>query len=287
MSAATTGTWLFDEERYRVYSRLALALYVLAGIALWATSQALLDRAGKPLGSDFITFWSAGQLTLEGRAASAFDAKSIFEAQRIAVPASEIGLSLALSADLPNRRRTPRAAPLCSFLLRLSGAEPRHLLRHGSALDRSPERLDDLGRFPWGLRVRPARPELAVECGLDGGRYPHAGTAPLARWRMYRSVVIQAAARPVVPICAGDCRTVAGVYRSRGDDHGLRGACDAVPWVRPVADLHRKHPLSCVRLWNRAHCTGRKCPARSFSSACSERRRPPPTSSRFWSPSQS
>ncbi len=80
---------LFDEERLRVYPRLSLLIYLLAAIAVVASSTAFIDVFGKPLGADFITFWSASLLTLQGHAADAFDVHRIFAAQQIAVPADQ------------------------------------------------------------------------------------------------------------------------------------------------------------------------------------------------------
>ena len=80
---------LFQLERMRVYPRMALFLYVLAGIGLVLSARAAVDLLGKPLGYDFITFWAAAHLTLEGHAASAFDMQAIFEAERLAVPAND------------------------------------------------------------------------------------------------------------------------------------------------------------------------------------------------------
>ncbi|MEN6541495.1 glycosyltransferase family 87 protein [Parvibaculum sp.] len=80
---------LFDEERMRVYPRLSLLVYLLAAMGVVASSTALIDIFGKPLGYDFITFWSASLLTLQGHAVDAFDFHKIFVAQRIAVPAGQ------------------------------------------------------------------------------------------------------------------------------------------------------------------------------------------------------
>lgn len=79
---------LFDAERMRVYPRLLLVVYLFAAIGIVATSTSLVDVFGKPLGYDFITFWSASLLTLQGHGIDAFDAAKIYAAQRIAVPAS-------------------------------------------------------------------------------------------------------------------------------------------------------------------------------------------------------
>ncbi len=79
---------LFDPERLRVYPRMALAVYVLAGLAVVASATAMIDIFGKPLGYDFITFWGASHLTLAGDAVGAFDFHRIFGAEQLAVPAN-------------------------------------------------------------------------------------------------------------------------------------------------------------------------------------------------------
>lgn len=76
-------------ERGRMYPRLALALYAVGLVTLFCLSPGLVTPAGKPFGSDFITFWSAGHLTLAGRPEAAFDVAAIVAAQRLAVPGSD------------------------------------------------------------------------------------------------------------------------------------------------------------------------------------------------------
>ena len=89
MSTLEVSAALFDRRRMRAYPRIALAVYLVAAIMLAASSRNLVDTLGKPLGYDFITFWSASRLTLDGRPAAAFDFNAIGAAQRIAVPASK------------------------------------------------------------------------------------------------------------------------------------------------------------------------------------------------------
>jgi hypothetical protein len=72
---------LFDAERMRTYPRLLIGLYVLLLAGLFATSKDYIDIFTKPLGYDFIVFWSAGTLTLAGRPAAAFDVGAIHQAQ--------------------------------------------------------------------------------------------------------------------------------------------------------------------------------------------------------------
>jgi len=54
------------DERLRVYPRIFLVLYVLIG-GWWVLSgPGLLDRSGNPVGGDFVTFWAAGSMLLDG-----------------------------------------------------------------------------------------------------------------------------------------------------------------------------------------------------------------------------
>jgi hypothetical protein len=78
-----------DERRVLLYARTALVLFVLIGAAWLFVAWDGDDPMGKPFGYDFITFWSAAKLALEGRAEAAFDLVQIFAAQREAVPQSQ------------------------------------------------------------------------------------------------------------------------------------------------------------------------------------------------------
>ena len=66
-----SGAWL-TPARGRAYSLILLAVCGLA-IAGWiAASRHLIDRNGKPIGSDFSSFYAAGTLARAGRAADAY-----------------------------------------------------------------------------------------------------------------------------------------------------------------------------------------------------------------------
>ena len=67
------GGWL-NAERVRGYSLLLLSLYALAIVVWVALSHGGIDPNGKPLGTDFASFYAAGSLALEGRAVEAYDA---------------------------------------------------------------------------------------------------------------------------------------------------------------------------------------------------------------------
>lgn len=87
-AAGKTTPPLAHLERLRIYPRMAFLQYLLAGIGLVLSAKAAIDIFGKPLGYDFITFWGAARLTLDGHAASAFDTSAILAAERLAIPAN-------------------------------------------------------------------------------------------------------------------------------------------------------------------------------------------------------
>ncbi len=80
--------WL-DASRVVNYSKILIAFYVVFGIAWIALSKDLIDLRGKPIGYDFITFWSASDLALEGRATDAYNPERILAVQQKAVPANQ------------------------------------------------------------------------------------------------------------------------------------------------------------------------------------------------------
>ena len=70
--ALQSGRWL-TAARVRGYSLILLGLCVLA-IAIWvATADGPVDRNGKPIGTDFASFYAAGSLVIDGRAGDVYD----------------------------------------------------------------------------------------------------------------------------------------------------------------------------------------------------------------------
>jgi hypothetical protein len=67
-----TGRWLTAERAYG-YSLLLLGFYVLAAITWIGLADGLVDRNGRPLGTDFSNVYAAGVLTLEGQPGDAYD----------------------------------------------------------------------------------------------------------------------------------------------------------------------------------------------------------------------
>ncbi len=67
-----SGQWL-SAERARGYSLILIGFYVLAIVGWIALSHGLVDRNGKPIGTDFSSFYAAGSLVLDGRARDVYD----------------------------------------------------------------------------------------------------------------------------------------------------------------------------------------------------------------------
>lgn len=67
-----SGQWL-TAARIRGYSLILLGFCAIAAAGWIVWSGGLIDRNGKPIGTDFSSFYAAGSLALDGRAADAYD----------------------------------------------------------------------------------------------------------------------------------------------------------------------------------------------------------------------
>jgi len=76
-----TGQWL-TLERARAYSLILLALYGVAIVGWIVLSNGLIDPNGKPIGSDFSSFYAAGSLVLDGRALDVYDMAAHYARER-------------------------------------------------------------------------------------------------------------------------------------------------------------------------------------------------------------
>jgi hypothetical protein len=82
----TAEHWL-TEERLRAYSGITIAIFLAFFVGWTALSLPdLIDPRGKPVGYDFMAFWSAARLALEGRPEAVFDWTVIETVHRAAVP---------------------------------------------------------------------------------------------------------------------------------------------------------------------------------------------------------
>ena len=91
-AALSEARWL-GEKRIVAYSRIIVVINVLAIVAMLALSPHFIDPTGKPVGTDFLGFWSAGQMALEGHAEDAYDYDREFDRQKLALPGSAFGKS--------------------------------------------------------------------------------------------------------------------------------------------------------------------------------------------------
>jgi alpha-1,2-mannosyltransferase len=75
------GAWL-NKERARAYARILLAVTLVGAIGWIALSSGGLDREGKPIGTDFIGFYAASRLALDGHPELAYDVGAHWAAQK-------------------------------------------------------------------------------------------------------------------------------------------------------------------------------------------------------------
>lgn len=82
--------WL-TPRRLRIYPKLFLAGYLAATIAWVLLSHGLIDRAGHPIGADFIDPWSASSLALSGTPAAVYDVGHLWAVEKTAVASRAVG----------------------------------------------------------------------------------------------------------------------------------------------------------------------------------------------------
>jgi hypothetical protein len=67
-----TGDWL-TPERMRNYALLIGVMSAIGLAALWVSGAGLVDRFGRPIGTDFANPYTAGLMALDGSAARIYD----------------------------------------------------------------------------------------------------------------------------------------------------------------------------------------------------------------------
>ena len=75
--------WL-DASRARAYLRILAAVQVAGAIGLLLCVRNMLDPRGEPIGTDFVSFWTAARMALSGAAASVYDPAAHNAAQQAA-----------------------------------------------------------------------------------------------------------------------------------------------------------------------------------------------------------
>src|SRR5580693_2415632 len=79
--ALQSGRWL-TASRIRGYSLIVLALGVMAIVVLVTLADRLIDRNGKPIGTDFSNVYAAGRLTWQGQPQNAYDPVLQYQAEQ-------------------------------------------------------------------------------------------------------------------------------------------------------------------------------------------------------------
>lgn len=82
--------WL-DGPRSSAYLRILAGGMVIAGAAWIALSHGGIDPTGKPLGTDFLSFWAASKLALAGHPDQVYDPAVHAAVERAAFPGTDIG----------------------------------------------------------------------------------------------------------------------------------------------------------------------------------------------------
>ena len=67
-----SGAWV-TQRRLRGYPLIYFVVFVVLTVGALVLGQGPLDPSGKPLGTDFLSLWSAANLTWQGRPAAAYD----------------------------------------------------------------------------------------------------------------------------------------------------------------------------------------------------------------------
>src|SRR5579863_9754443 len=75
--------WL-DAARAQRFVRVLFAVTLVAALAWIALARGGLDAEGKPLGTDFLSFWTAARLALSGQAGAPYDVAAHWAAQKAA-----------------------------------------------------------------------------------------------------------------------------------------------------------------------------------------------------------
>jgi len=76
-----SGEWL-TATRARGYSLILLGICTVAAVGWVMLSDGLTDPNGKPIGTDFSSFYAAGSMALEGHAANAYDMAAHYARQQ-------------------------------------------------------------------------------------------------------------------------------------------------------------------------------------------------------------
>jgi len=71
-----------SKKRITVYAGIFISAYLLIWGCWIFTGSGLLDRTGKPIGADFLVFWSASSMARTGDPASVYDFQEFYKVER-------------------------------------------------------------------------------------------------------------------------------------------------------------------------------------------------------------
>jgi hypothetical protein len=86
-----SGAWL-TRERVRAYPLILIAISVAATVVWIALADGLVDRNGKPIGTDFSSVYAAGTLVLDGEPSTPYDLEHQHAAEKRAFGGREVPL---------------------------------------------------------------------------------------------------------------------------------------------------------------------------------------------------
>jgi alpha-1,2-mannosyltransferase len=90
VAALRDADWL-TAERARAWCRVLAAVSAVTSIVWIVLARDGVDRLGKPLGTDFVGFWVAAHMTLEGRIGSVYDVAAEVAGQHALFPGAAAG----------------------------------------------------------------------------------------------------------------------------------------------------------------------------------------------------
>jgi hypothetical protein len=214
-----SGQWL-TAARIRGYSLILLAFCAIAAAGWIALSDGLIDGNGKPIGTDFSSFYAAGSLVLDGRAADVYNMAAHYAREQqifgaatpyygwlyppifllVAAPLALLPYSLALAVW-----------QISTFALYLSviGVIVRRLRRRGIAI--GPLWLPIAAGFPAVFINLGHGQNGFLSAGLFGAALLSLPTAPIASGVLFGLLAYKpqfALVAPFALLAAGQWRTV-------------------------------------------------------------------------------
>ena len=202
MESLRSGDWL-TAARARGYSLILLVICTLAFAGWIAVSDGLIDRNGKPLGTDFSNVYAAGALTWQGQPADAYRPALQHEAEKAIFGGREVPFygwhyppfffAVAVCG---------RCGSLCLGVVDLAGRELRRLSRDAARDPAAPGNA--AGRLGVSRRLHQSRPRPERVPHRRAARRRAALARPktLARRHPDRRARLQAAIRRADSDCA-------------------------------------------------------------------------------------